>query len=144
MANAILYFKNNNEIHDITPDVIDIKIGKIEYIGGYVEGYSEDEIGIIVVEGFSLKVKEILNELVIDLEGGEKDISKLPSKIERWLENSNGETIRIGDVLPEGLVDLYSQFKNKTVENLEYENKQLKKRLDLVENAILDLAIGGM
>lgn len=110
MPVGILFFKENNVIHDFFENVTEIKPGRIDYVGGYVEGFNEDEVGVLVVEGLAIKTKEIPNERVIELENGKTETIKLPSTYEKWLEDEQGNIFKIGDKIPTGLIDLKHKF----------------------------------
>ncbi|MFJ7731168.1 hypothetical protein ACIQXF_04665 [Lysinibacillus sp. NPDC097231] len=88
MPVAILYFKSNSVIHDFYDNITDVKSQKIEFVGGYLEGWNEDEIGVMVVD-----------TLIINLDEQEKH-----------LIDSKGSIYNRGDVLPSELIDIKSQY----------------------------------
>ncbi|WP_418302357.1 hypothetical protein [Lysinibacillus fusiformis] len=88
MSVAILYFKNSNTIHDFFDGVTDVTPQRIEFTGGYSEGWIEDEIGIIVVD-----------TLFINFEGQED-----------CLKDGQGNIYKREDILPSGLIDIKEQF----------------------------------
>ncbi|MFF2174977.1 hypothetical protein ACFVT8_00705 [Lysinibacillus sp. NPDC058147] len=88
MTVAILYFKETNKIHDFYGNVTSLKPSRIDFMGGNVEGWNEDKIGVIVVD-----------TLFINLDGQEK-----------YLVDNQENIYNRGDILPNGLIDIKSQF----------------------------------
>lgn len=109
MAIGILFFKNDNTIHQIFNNITSVQTSKIEFKGGSADGYNENEISVIVVEGLLYKEEQELIEIIEGVE--------VP-KITKWLEDSQGNKYTYGDTLPEGLIDLSEQFKKPTIEDL--------------------------
>ena len=131
MSIAILYLKKDNKIHQFFPDVTGLYKSKVEFLSGSAEGWSEDEVGVIVVD--SLKyVKEVK-----EVEIGEQ----LVEEVSEYLEGSNKIKYTYGNTLPSGLVDLSPSFYKLTPEE---ENAELKTRLMATEEALLEIILGGM
>ncbi|MGM9925222.1 MAG: hypothetical protein ACI35R_13335 [Bacillus sp. (in: firmicutes)] len=121
---GILYEKSTNMIYDFVKNVISVSKSRLEYFAGSIEGFDENQVGVIVVDSLSIKIDE---------------------KTKReYLEDEQGNKYTYGDTLPDGLVDKSDQFRKKTFEELVEENESFKDRLAIAESAILDLVIGGM
>lgn len=100
MAVAILFFKKDNTIQGFVSDVIELKHQRIEFTDGYLEGWDETEIGVVIVDTMAVKQEDV-----------------------KWLEDIDGKVFNHGDTLPTGLADISNRFIKKT---LEQENAELK------------------
>lgn len=116
MTVAILYFRDTNQITDFANDVINISGGKIDFIGGYIEGWDDSKISVIAVNDFTIDVRN--------------NDGSLPTK---FLIDANGNEYIVGDQLPDGLVDVKGQFIK------ENPSEVMEQRLQDMELMLLDV-----
>lgn len=102
MAVGILVNKQTNIIHDIFDNVIDIEPQKINYVGGYVEGFDESKIEVIVTNDITTEIVQILNE-------SEQDEIPVTSFKTKFKDKKDME-VTIGSELPTGLTNIKAQF----------------------------------
>ncbi|GEM_PF-2726299 len=125
MVIGIQYYLSDNTIFDFYKDIKSIATSRMDFDGGYVEGYSEDVLGVFVVDNL------ILIETPRTDEHGHVSYCK-------HLEDTQGNVYKYGDEIPSGLIDLSEQFRKKTYDDLLKENEELKISLaDLWEVVLL-------
>lgn len=133
MTVGILYFKNeNNKIYDYIDKVTAVTDVRVDFEGGSMGDFNKSDIGILVTDSLTI----VYGELLKDANLGDNPPSHL-------IDN-NGNVFNRGDILPDGLSNLNSQYQKKTFEDLEQEYEKFKTRLETAESAILDLIVGGM
>lgn len=143
MGVVIIFTKAGRTIIDFSAEVISVSRNKVDYAGGYVEGWDDNTIDVAVVDDFSVEA----------VGNGAEGVAL--KKLVR-----GNDKYQIGDVLPNDIIDLKDEYMqdNSEVEEraarLEQENKLLlssmmemssymamqEQRLEGQENAIMELS----
>ncbi|RDV27663.1 hypothetical protein [Lysinibacillus capsici] len=105
MAVAILYLKESNTIHDFHDNIVVLNGNRLEYAGGYVEGWRDEEVGVIITEDLTLDM-EIVVEKILNDDG--EEIGNHTHRIYS-MKDAAGNAYVVGDEVPE-VVDIKDQY----------------------------------
>lgn len=109
-------------IIDFFESVTSILPSRVEFVGGYVEGFDNQDIGCFVTTGLSIVVEE-------DDSSSEKVPS--PADAKRKLVAKDGAEYMLGDILPATFEDISNQF--VSTESTDQEQRLADVELMLIE-----------